>query len=221
MSFGLIAKNNDNAVTIDADYRNLVLREKITQSFTPTPSSGGGFVINVDRKPFTINNATSPICFIVSSINAGFTNMSISGTSVTWTISSNYAGTATAYIFDVPTVASATFGINVFDGASNLVFSSDYKYMKIIDTFFLQNSGGNVTRNYANSGVYAVGLGLPRTSIPIAPFNILSTDGIVCGSQSITINSRTCEDNGNLVNGLGNSVSSGAFRVLVADVTGY
>lgn len=220
MSFGLVAKNNQNQVTVDADYRNLVLREKITQSFSPSPSSGGGFTINVDRKQFTITNAINPVCFIVSSINAGFTNIAISGTSYTWTISSNSSGTATAYIFDVPISASLTYGINVFDGSSNLVFSSDYKYMRVIDTFDLPNSGGNVTRSYTNSGVYAVGIGIPRTIIPIAPFNIVFTDGVVCNTNSISINYQTCQDNGNIVTGLG-YVSSGTCRVLVADVTGY
>lgn len=224
MSFGFQTKNQDGFVTVDADYRNLVLREKISGTFSPVYEQIGLMAIYIDRKQVSITNATDPICFLYSTAKAGFVEINITGSTYTWTISSNVAGDYTAYIFDVPTTESNGHGIKVYDEAASLVFDSENKYMKVIDVFELPPpSGGDEitnTRTYDQNGTYAVGITNPNAFL-LLRFNALFLSSVTCSTNSITITDNGLRDNGYVVDGMGVLSREKPVPYMVIDVTGY
>jgi hypothetical protein len=224
MSFGFQTKNESGFVTVDANYRNLVLREKISGTFSPVYEQIGYMAIYIDRKQVSINNATNPICFLYSTARAGFVEINITGSTYTWTISSNIAGDYTAYIFDVPTTVGYGHGIKVYDEAASLVFDSENKYMKVIDFFELPTPVGNTplahTRTYNQSGTYAVGITNPNSFL-ILRFNTLFLSSVTCSPNSITITDNGLFDNGYVVDGMGVLSMQKPVPYMVIDVTGY
>jgi hypothetical protein len=224
MTYGLQTTNTGGNVVIDSTYRNLVLRQKTTFSITPTTQSSGVVSIDVGRQNVSFANASSPVICLNSDTPAGLSAISISGSTYTWTISANNQCTVTAYIFDVPVTTTSTYGLKVFDASSNLVFNSDYKYMKVVDFFNLDyNFSGTtptVTRSYS-SGTYAVCVGNPRTQSTALPFSFMNTDGISCTSTSITVTAFGVTDLPAYAAGMGNKSGSGTTNGLTIDVTGY
>ena len=220
MSYGLTVYNQSNNVIIDSDYRNMVLRQKNTLTFTPTQQSYGNVIVNVDRKSFSLSNAVNPIIFIKSSIGVGLTNITNSGSTYTWTISSNTAGSCTVYIFDLIQSPQTTYGMQVFDASGSVVFNSDNQYMKVIDIFNVPWSSStwpSVSRSYS-SGNYAVSIGCPRTIALIG--GSLDTDSIICNSTSVSL-SFSVSDITNQVHGYGFLTGSTTLTGLTIDVTGY
>lgn len=223
MSFGFQTKNEAGFVTVDADYRNLVLRQKVTGTFTTQQIQYGLVFLDIDRKQITITNATNPICFIYTDATAAFVEINITGSTYTWTITSNTNGNFSAYIFDVPVTASNGHGIKVYDESADLVFDSENKYMKVIDYFSLtipSTTTTNHVRTYNNSGTYAVGVSSPNGGY--APrFNLIDMNGISCSSTSITIKERDVLDSIQAVDGMGEMFSPASVAYMVIDVTGY
>lgn len=227
MSYGLITRNADNQVVIDSDYRNLVLRSKQTAYISPYQQACGGVIRSVGRVTFSYSGAIAPLILLESGISAGIGNLVISGSTYTWTVCSNSAGNVTAYIFDMPPVVPATYGINVFDQSSNLVFSSDYKYLRVIDNFTVPYSVNpysfpTVSRSYSGSRSLAVGISCPRCIEIIAPFAVTDFDGSSTTTNSITV-AFNVGDMQCYISTIGKlqTYASGSTSVIVADVTGY
>jgi len=187
MSYGLQAKNQNNDVVIDSDFRNFVFKQKQVLSFSPVSERSGMTIINIARQTVTYYGGISPIIAIKTNGEVGITQLDISGSTYTWTFSANTATGCTVYIFDVPTTVSGTTGIQVFDGSSQCVFNSENKYMKVIDTFPItwgNSSWPTVTRTYT-SGDYAVAIGCPRTVRIIG--GSADTDAITASATTVTV----------------------------------
>lgn len=224
MAFGTTVYNSAGNVVIDADYKNFVLRQKTSLTFTTTNQSYGMVSGQIDRKTVTLTNAVNPIIAFQSTLGVGLTNLSVSGSTYTWTISANQNQTCTVYIFDSAQTPTSTFGMQVFDGGGNRVFSSDEKYMKVVDFFtttYARVSGGwpAVIRNYS-SGNYAVALGIPRT-VRIINASV-DTDRIIATSTKVSVGEPyNIFDLPNQVSGIGAVYSSMTIPIMTLDVTGY
>jgi hypothetical protein len=222
MSFGFQTKNESGFVTVDADYRNLVLREKVTGTFTTQQIQYGAAFLDIARAQITITNATDPICFIYTDATAAFVQINITGSTYTWTITSNTNGNFAAYIFDVPATTGDGHGIKVYDESAELVFDSENKYMKVVDYFSLPvtNSATQHVRTYNDSGTYAVGVSSPNGGyVPI--FNFFQINGVSCSPTSITIKENAVLDSINAVDGMGEMYAPASAAYMVIDVTGY
>jgi hypothetical protein len=225
MSFGFQTKNESGFVTVDADYRNLVLREKVTGTFTTQQIWYGLVRLDIDRAQITITNATNPICFIYTDAEAAFVEINITGSTYTWTISSNTNGNFTAYIFDVPITIGDGHGIKVYDQSAELVFDSENKYMKVVDYFSLVIKQGTepsveTVRTYNDTGTYAVGVSNPNGGY-VPRFDLIQLNGISCSPTSITITDRSVLDSIQAVDGMGEMFSPASAAYMVIDVTGY
>lgn len=222
MSFGFQTKNEDGFVTVDADYRNLVLREKVSGTFVTQQIWYGLVRLDIDRKQISITNATNPICFIYTDATAAFAEINITGSTYTWTITSNTNGNFSAYIFDVADTSGDGHGIKVYDESAELVFDSENKYMKVVDYFSLPvtNSTTQHVRTYNNSGTYAVGVSNPNSSY-VARYDLIQLNGISCSPTSITIKENAVLDSIRAVDGMGEMFSPASAAYMVIDVTGY
>ena len=222
MSFGFQTKNESGFVTVDADYRNLVLREKVTGTFTTQQIWYGLVRLDIDRAQITITNATDPICFIYTDATAAFVEINITGSTYTWTITSNTNGNFAAYIFDVPATTGDGHGIKVYDESAELVFDSENKYMKVVDYFSLPvtNSATQHVRTYNNSGTYAVGSSNPNGGY-VPRLDLILLNGISCSPTSITIKERAVDDSIRAVDGMGEMLPPASSDYMVIDVTGY
>lgn len=222
MSFGFQTKNESGFVTVDADYRNLVLREKVTGTFTTQQIWYGLVRLDIDRKQITITNATNPICFIYTDATASFVEINITGSTYTWTISTNTNGNFIAYIFDVPVTIGDGHGIKVYDESAELVFDSENKYMKVIDYFLLPvtNQTTQHVRTYNNSGTYAVGVSNPNGGY-VPRFDLIQLNGISCSPTSVTIKENAVLDSIQAVDGMGEMYPPATVAYMVIDVTGY
>jgi len=58
MSYGLQAKNQNNDVVIDSDFRNFVFKQKQVLSFSPVSERYGGTIINIARQTVTYSGGT-------------------------------------------------------------------------------------------------------------------------------------------------------------------
>lgn len=225
MSFGFQTKNEAGFVTVDADYRNLVLREKVSGTFVTQQIWYGLVRLDIDRKQITITNATNPICFIYTDATAAFVEINITGSTYTWTITSNTNGNFSAYIFDVPVEVGDGHGIKVYDESAELVFDSENKYMKVIDYFSLvippiTSYPVNHVRTYNNSGTYAVGVSSPNGGY-VPRYDLIEINGVTCSPTSITIKERVVLDSVQAVDGMGQMFSPASVAYMVIDVTGY
>ena len=222
MSFGFQTKNEDGFVTVDADYRNLVLREKVSGTFVTQQIWYGLVRLDIDRKQISITNATNPICFIYTDATAAFVEINITGSTYTWTITSNTNGNFSAYIFDVADTSGDSHGIKVYDESAELVFDSENKYMKVVDYFSLPvtNSTTQHVRTYNNSGTYAVGVSNPNSSY-VTRYDLIQLNGISCSPTSITIKENAVLDSVRAVDGMGQMFSPASAAYMVIDVTGY
>ena len=224
MAFGTTVYNSSGNIVIDPDFRNLVLRQKTSLTFTTTYQSYGMVSGYIDRKTVSLANAVNPVIAFQSTLGVGLMNLSISGSTYTWTISANQDQTCTVYIFDYAQTPTSTLGMQVFDGSGNRVFSSDEKYMKVVDFFtttYSRTAGGwpAVIRNYS-AGNYAVALGIPRT-VRILGASV-DTDRIIATSTKVSIGEPyNVFDFPNQVNGMGAVYANMTIPILTLDVTGY
>lgn len=108
---------------------------------------------------FTTNAPSFPIVFIHGS-NPGVV-IAISGTSGNWSVATTSNSTV-AYVFcKIPNIAQSTgLGIETFNSNNSLMFSSNYKTLKIVARATLGNSStqnidyGSIPENYAISAPY-------------------------------------------------------------------
>ncbi len=224
MAFGATVYNDTGNIVIDPDFRNLVLRSKTSLTFVTTNQSYGNVSGPVDRKTVSLANAVSPVIAFKSSVGVGLTNLSISGSTYTWTISANADHTCEVYVFDFAPTPTSTFGMQVFDGSSNQIFNSDAKYMKVVDFFtttYARVSGGwpAVIRNYS-AGDYAVAVGFPRT-IRIVGGSI-DTDRLIATSTKVSVGEPfQIFDFPNQVSGIGAVFASMTIPVMTIDVSNF
>lgn len=107
----------------------------------------------------TTNAPSFPIVFIHGS-NPGVV-IAITGTSGNWSIATTSNSTI-AYVFcRIPNIAQSTgLGVETFDSSNSLMFSSNYKMLKIVARATLGNSTtqsidyGSIPENYAIAAPY-------------------------------------------------------------------
>lgn len=159
MTAGLWIKNDSGTIQIDETWRNYGLRAK----GTVTTTSDSTFTTSL----FTITVAgTNPLIAIYSTTNWIILQVTKSGSNTVFTgLCSGAAGTSiTYYWFDVMTAVSGqTDGLNIWNEAGQLVFTSARPPLRIVDFLSgtvtasaLSTSTTLVNTTYTTGRVYAV-----------------------------------------------------------------
>lgn len=148
MPVGFQSFNDGNFIQIDADYKNYEFRQKGGFTIGPSNLANGGS--NLGTVTVTVTG-TAPIIAINCDQFCYASIRSISGNSFTFEIynGNNFNIGGTFFIFDAssPNPASNT-GMQIFDGAGNLVFDAQKKYMKVLEYFSPPGSNADETHSY-------------------------------------------------------------------------
>lgn len=140
MPAGFQAFNDGYVLQIDGDFKNMTLRHKFY--------TGLGATINFQ--------AVSPVIVLVPDNASGMfiSYANISGVDCNLVLQGY--GTGWVYIFDSPILGLYNFGLQVFDGSGNLVFSTSDGYLNVIGT------DANLTESFtAGDGAGGIGVTVP------------------------------------------------------------
>lgn len=121
MPAGLQVVGTHGVVQVDQNYFNLVLRAKGTVST--------GFQQRFD---ITYTGTTPMVAFRCLNTTIALQYITKSGSTFTYHYISSNPDTITYYIFDRPPTTASNFGLSIWDGSGNLVFSSDYSPMRLV-----------------------------------------------------------------------------------------
>lgn len=141
--------NDDLTVQVNDQRGNYMLREKVVVTASEPIGNGGAGAVDL-----VVQNAVAPVVALSSAVEATVCLRSISGTTWTYRIFCSSKTTAiTCYVFDIFGTSNSTFGLQVFDGASRLVFDALQKPLRVAD--FRSNTTGGSTWTYASGRSYA------------------------------------------------------------------
>lgn len=166
MSAGLQITNDHGVVQIDADYKNLCFIRKYSVVTSSITSNSG---IRAEGS-FAAPSISNRILALRTSEPAA-----VSQSGDTYTIKTRNPTTVDAYLFaNTPTTAgSSGAGILVCNGAGEIVFSSDQKYMRVAAAVQVPNGAvpddssgfGNFVYSSLGNGTYAVALSHQRQAV--------------------------------------------------------
>ena len=126
MAAGLqIFSQNGDVLQIDSDYRNLVFDGSFTVAIPAAPSGLSSTIVNVDADRLYAYRTESPDGVVVAMYPQAGRLVFVGGYS---------AATVRVYRFRKDGGAPAgNSGLEVFDPAGSLVFSSNFKYLRVLD----------------------------------------------------------------------------------------
>lgn len=138
MSYGVEFRNEGGIVQIDSSYGNYYLSQSGSPSSTAISGTGTGISSLLYPQSWVVITIVgiNPLIAFRSSAKSFLYNVSQSGSNWTFTIATFGAvGTIiNYYIYDTyPTPAGTGWGLEVYDSSGAVTFSSERKYLRVID----------------------------------------------------------------------------------------
>lgn len=133
-SYGLRVVNDTNAVQIDQDYRNYVLLNKITVTSVDATTAGVAFTTYGCTWVSYTTVSTKSLLAFRSDYPVAIMDATVSGTQTVYKIGvvAGYVP-ITIYEFGPAPASTDGYGLRVWNGSSEVVFDSNYHYMRIVD----------------------------------------------------------------------------------------
>lgn len=138
MSFGAEFRNNTGIIQIDSNYGNYYLSQSGSSATTSISGTGTGVSSLLYPQSWLVVSVTgvNPLIAFNSSQRTFLYNVTQSGSTWTFTLATMGAiGTIiNYYIYDTyPTTLLTGWGLNIYDAAGKVTFSSNRKYLRVID----------------------------------------------------------------------------------------
>ena len=225
MSYGLIVNNQDQNLQIDSMFRNHHLVFKQTYSINRVGGNDGDLSAPITL-PSIVNN-TSVIAVFCENRNrrhAVFYRVSNNNRQRLFGYFENGTSTYTVYAFNPVDMSQITenYGLTVFNGTGQPIFSSQFPYLKVVGYYNKQgvNIGSNeVVYNIPNGRKVAVAfgsfphykVGINRTILTRGLTRTSSRYRIPDGLQLMLVNTDLYSDH----------VQTDRAELLFIDVTGY
>lgn len=172
MATGLEVRNDANILQVDGAFRNLGLVRSIDVICNSSEFAGAW------RSGSFVTNELYPLIASAPLQDTFFALAGSSGNSKTWRIytKSSQDVAVRVYIFADVVSDAGNYGLQVFGGAGEKIFDSNYNYMRVVDYFagVASASGGDPvsgTRSYSGRTLLGVQLARPnvRVSSPLGP----------------------------------------------------
>lgn len=219
MAVGMRAYNDSGVLQFDDNTPNFQLRQSGSGTCNTSQSSGGRTRYYTQ---ITVTNCTSPMIALGNcSTRVCVYNISVSGSTWTFTIMSNTNGaTFNYYVFDQGVSVSGNVGMRFFTAAGNLAYQTNGKPLRIVGSSAGTYTSGRTyaviqTSNgwsYTNTDIFADGNidYLATLGAFTVASNVISDAGFTYESYSYTGTP-----------GYNDSYTDPNYALLVIDVTNY
>lgn len=183
MPIGLRVINSNGVVQIDETFVNYVFKQKGVVAVDAYPGSPGTITITGNRPIIALRS---------TGVYVAVRQVAVSGSTYTYTLYGSGSGTVEWYAFDWQPPVLPAAGLAVFNAAGTLVFSSDYRPMRVVAAGAAASgnilAGANSSLAAPYTGTFAAILNTPRATAASAalPSNsrLVYFEGLLVGSAS-------------------------------------